>query len=131
MTPKKQYLLLRWCTAAVWLANGLFCKVLHLVPWHEQIVARILGGTYAASLTLTIGLLETGMAVWILTGVRSQLNTWLQIAIVAVMNLLEYILVPDLLLWGRGNAFFALLFIGVLYYNEFYGKPEKPKPALT
>ena len=36
---------LHYLIAAVWLANGLFCKVLNLVPRHQQIVARILGKT--------------------------------------------------------------------------------------
>jgi len=35
------------------------------------------------------------------------------------MNTLEFILVPDLLLWGRLNSLFALLFISLVYYNEF------------
>ncbi len=39
--------------------------------------------------------------------------------IVATMNGLEFSLVPDLLLWGRFNLVFALLFIGMIYYNEF------------
>ncbi|EMS33047.1 hypothetical protein C943_00324 [Mariniradius saccharolyticus AK6] len=39
--------------------------------------------------------------------------------LVAIMNILEFVLVPDLLLWGRYNALFALLFIGLVYYNEF------------
>ena len=39
--------------------------------------------------------------------------------IVATMNGMEFILVPDLLLWGRFNSIFALLFIGLVYYNEF------------
>jgi hypothetical protein len=36
------------------------------------------------------------------------------------MNTLEFILVPDLLLWGRANAIFAFMLIGVIYFNEFY-----------
>jgi inner membrane protein involved in colicin E2 resistance len=36
-----------------------------------------------------------------------------------VMNTLEFILVPDLLLWGKLNSFYALLFIGLVYYTEF------------
>ncbi len=35
------------------------------------------------------------------------------------MNGLEFSMVPDLLLWGRFNLVFALLFIGIVYYNEF------------
>ena len=48
--------------SVVWLANGLFCKVLNLVPRHEQIVARILGEDYSRPLTILIGLSEVLMA---------------------------------------------------------------------
>lgn len=105
--------------ALVWLINGLVCKVLHLVPRHEQIVARILGASYARSLTLAIGISEIGMAIWVLSGYRSRWNAILQMLIVATMNTLEFILVPDLLLWGRCNALFAGMFILLIYYNEF------------
>ena len=35
------------------------------------------------------------------------------------MNVIEFILVPDLLLWGKMNAIFAFLLVLVVYYNEF------------
>lgn len=104
MNPEKAYIILRWCIGVVWLANGLLCKVLRLVPRHEQIVARILGTSYARPLTLLIGVLETCMAIWVFTGVKSKLNTWLQILAIATMNLLEFILVPDLLLQFFGYS---------------------------
>ena len=106
--------------AAVWLVNGLFCKVLNLVPRHQQIVARILGEEHARSFTLLIGILETIMAAWIISRIWPRLNAVVQILVVAIMNTLEVILVPDLLLWGRFNAFFAFLFILLIYYKEFY-----------
>ena len=40
--------------------------------------------------------------------------------VIATMNILEFIIVPNLLLWGRANALFAFLFILVIYYNEFH-----------
>ncbi|MBL0072329.1 MAG: DoxX-like family protein [Bacteroidetes bacterium] len=105
--------------AAVWLVNGLVCKVLNLVPRHEQIVGRILGSDYSRPLTLLIGSSEVVMAIWIMTKVKTKLNAIIQIAIVAAMNVLEFILVPDLLLWGRLNSIYAILFIGIIYFNEF------------
>ncbi len=103
----------------VWLVNGLFCKVLNLVPRHEEIVAKILDNDYSRSLTILIGLSEIVMAIWVLSNYKTILNAITQIIIVATMNILEFILVPDLLLWGRLNSVFAILFIGVIYYNEF------------
>lgn len=59
------------------------------------------------------------MAVWIISKFKSKLNAIIQILVVGTMNILEFIFVPDLLLWGRFNSVFALLFIGIVYYNEF------------
>jgi uncharacterized membrane protein YphA (DoxX/SURF4 family) len=118
---------LTYCTATVWIANGLFCKVLNLVPRHEQIVARILGDDHSRLLTILIGLSEIIMAVWILSGYKTKLNTIAQITIVATMNTLEFILVPDLLLWGKLNSLFAFIFILVVYFNEFYFNKKQLK----
>lgn len=120
MTKTRIYLILTYCIATVWIANGLFCKVLNLVPRHEQIVARILGDDYSRPLTILIGLSEIIMAVWILSGYKTKLNAITQILVVATMNTLEFIFVPDLLLWGKLNSLFAFIFILVVYYNEFY-----------
>jgi hypothetical protein len=114
--------LLNYSIAAVWIINGLFCKILNLVPRHQEIVARILGSDHARLLTIAIGLSEIAMAVWILSGIKRRLNAIAQIIIIAAMNTLEFILVPDLLLWRRFNALFAFLFILLIFYNEFYSK---------
>lgn len=111
--------ILNYLIAGVWLINGLFCKVLNFVPRHEQIVSRILGNDFSRPLTILIGLAEIGMTIWILSRIKSKLNAVFQIAIVAVMNIIEFILVPDLLLWGKANSIFAAVFIIVIYVNEF------------
>ena len=111
---------LNYLIAFVWLANGLFCKVLNLVPRHQQIVERVLNIENARSLTLLIGITETGMAIWILSNFWSRLNAIVQIIVIAVMNTLEFLLAPDLLLWGKMNSVFALLFVIIIWYKEFY-----------
>ena len=111
--------ILKFVIAFVWIANGLFCKVLNFVPRHEQIVARILNTDFSRPLTIGIGMAEIGMAIWFLSGIKSKLNAIVQMSIVIIMNVLEFILVPDLLLWGKLNAFFAFLFVLVVYYNQF------------
>ena len=111
---------LTYCIATVWIANGLFCKVLNLVPRHQQIVSRILGIEHSRLFTIAIGCSEIFMVFWILSKIKTRLNAIAQITIDATMNTLEFILVPDLLLWGRLNALFALLFIVIAYFNEFY-----------
>ncbi len=120
MTDKAIHKLLTYFISAVWIANGLFCKVLNLVPRHEQIVARILGNDNSRVFTIAIGLSEIIMAIWILSNFKSRLNAIAQIFIIATMNTLEFILVPDLLLWGKANVIFALILIIVVYFNEFY-----------
>ncbi|HEV8513035.1 MAG TPA: DoxX-like family protein [Cyclobacteriaceae bacterium] len=120
MTDKTKHKLLSYLIATVWIANGLFCKVLNLVPRHQQIVSSILGNDHSRTLTLLIGLSEIGMAIWILSGIKARLNAVIQIFVIATMNILEFVLVPDLLLWGKANSIFAFMFILLIFYNEFY-----------
>jgi uncharacterized membrane protein YphA (DoxX/SURF4 family) len=119
MNPRSIHKILTYLLATVWLINGLYCKVLHFVPRHQQIVARILGDEYARPLTILIGISEIGMVVWLLSGRQTRLCAWAQMIIVSAMNIVEFYLVPDLLLWGRVNALFALLFVALVYYTEF------------
>jgi uncharacterized membrane protein YphA (DoxX/SURF4 family) len=123
MTPKK---IVNFLFAAVWLANGLICKVLNGVPRHQEIVARILGNSHATLFTKGIGIAEIVMAIWIVSGYLQRVNAIMQVLVIGAMNLLEFFLVPDLLLWGRFNLLFAFLFVLVIVYNEYY---LQPKPA--
>lgn len=116
MTVANKHRVLTFFIAAVWLINGLVCKILNLVPRHQQIVTRILGDGYAKHLTVFIGFSEVIMAIWVLIRFKSKINAIAQMTIVATMNVLEFILTPDLLLWGKFNSVFALLFIGIIYY---------------
>ena len=59
------------------------------------------------------------MALWIVSRIKTRWNAITQITIVAMMNIIEFILAPDLLLFGKFNSIFALLFILIIYYNEF------------
>lgn len=105
--------------ALVWLVNGLYCKVLNYVPRHQLIVARILGDDYAGILTRVIGISEIGMAIWILTGIKHRWCAIAQILLVATMNIIEFTLAPDLLLFGRVNIIIAFIFIIVIFLHEF------------
>ena len=120
MTETRKYQILNYFIASVWLINGLICKVLNFVPRHQEIVANILGSSHSRLLTFLIGLAEITMSVWILSSILKRLNAITQIIVIVTMNTLEFILVPDLLLWGKANVFFAFLFILLIYYNEFY-----------
>lgn len=111
--------LLTYAFAAVWLINGLYCKVLNGVPRHELIVARILGNAHVPALTKAIGISEILMAIWIVSRIRPRLCALAQIGLVVTMNGIELVLAPDLLLFGRLNAVFAGLFAGIIYYYAF------------
>jgi hypothetical protein len=110
---------LTYLIATVWVVNGLFCKILNFVPRHEQIVAEILGNNYARPLTILIGISEIVMAIWVLSKFRPKFNAVVQILVVGVMNILEFILVPQYLLWGKLNIVFAGLFMALVYYHGF------------
>lgn len=111
--------------AAVWLANGLFCKILNFVPRHQQIVKEILGDEYAFVLTKLIGISEVMLAVLVILNFRSRQLVIFQILIIITMNVLENLIAPHLLLWGRFNLLFAIGFSIFLYWFEFRYKPNE------
>ncbi|MGV3636379.1 MAG: DoxX-like family protein [Flavobacteriales bacterium] len=114
-----QHRAFRYLFAIVWLVNGLWCKVLGWVPRHEVIVGAILDSGLAPQLTIAIGIAEIGMAAWIITAWRYQVCAASQIAIILLMNVIEFIAVPHLLLWGRLNIVFATLLCGMIFWNAF------------
>ncbi|HAY3552695.1 DoxX-like family protein [Elizabethkingia meningoseptica] len=130
MKKKNLHKIISYSIAAVWLVNGLFCKVLDFVPRHREIVANIIGHEYSKSLTIIIGFAEILMAVWILTGWKSRLNAITQSIVIATMNIMEFILVPHLLLWGRFNIVFASMLIVLIIYNEFV-LSQTPEHAIS
>lgn len=109
--------------AAVWLVNGVWCKILDGVPRHREIVGRILGEDHALLLTRMIGASEVVMAVWILTGIRWKWSCAAQMAAVLLMNVIEFLVVPDLLLFGRFNSLVALAYITLVAWAGF--RPER------
>lgn len=117
--------------AAVWFINGFFCKALNLVPRHQQIVARILGDEHVFLFTKTIGCLEILMAVWVISRINHCLCTITQIVLVAGMNIIEFTLAPDLLLFGRANIVVATVFIVFLIWNEWFLNAPKSKTIFS
>ncbi len=116
--------ILNICIAIVWLVNGLYCKILGGVPRHEEIVALILGPRYAFEFTKIIGFLEVLMCIWILSRFKSRTCAIIQIAVILLMNVIEFINAPQLLLFGKMNLFFAVLFSILIYITEFRLKSE-------
>ena len=114
---------------SVWLVNGLICKVLNLVPRHQEIVSQILSQDYALFLTKSIGTLEILMAIWIMSGYRVRLNAFTQISIIISMNVIEFNLTPNLLLWGKFNLIFAIGICAIIYTWGFIIHPTIIKPT--
>lgn len=110
----------------VWLINGLFCKILNLVPRHQLIVSRILGSEYSYFFTKAIGVAELLMFFWIISGKKSRLCALTQAVIIATMNIIEFILTPDLLLFGHLNIVLAAVLITVILINKFVLTKQKP-----
>lgn len=119
MGLKLIYRFLRISFALFWFVNGFYCKILGLVPRHEFIVAKILGFDYAQQFTHAIGFAEVIMGFWILSGYKAKLNAATQIVVVLLMNILETLIVPELLLWGSMNLLFAFIFVLLIFINEF------------
>lgn len=111
------YTAFRMLFAGVWLVNGIYCKLTDGVPRHRDIVARILGEEHATAFTLAIGVMEVLLAAWILSGRQAMRCDVFQIVLILGMNLIEWLLAPDLLLFGRFNLLFAFLFCVVIYLN--------------
>src|SRR4051794_33056931 len=115
-------------TSLVWLLNGLFCKVMDMVPRHRAIVARVLGEDISHFATKAIGGSEILICIWILTGIKPQWCALFQIMIVATMNTIEFFVAPDLLLYGRANAIVATFFCCGVFFNEFVNRKPGRQP---
>lgn len=119
MNSNTTYKTLNILIAFVWIINGLLCKVLNLVPRHQEIIERVLGNNDLRTITILIGVSEIIMAIWILSNYKSKINAIAQIVIVGTMNVIELVLAPDLLLWGNVNFLYALIFLIIVYYTNF------------
>jgi uncharacterized membrane protein YphA (DoxX/SURF4 family) len=104
---------IRLATAAVWIVSGFGFKVLGWVPRHEAIVAVFFGAALAGPLTKGIGLLETALGLWILSGRLPRTCAGARTLGILAMNSLEIAFARDLLLapWPMvlGNSLFLAL----------------------
>lgn len=127
------HFIIRLMFAAVWWVNGLYCKVLDLVPRHQEIVAHILGDGNARTLTVLIGLGETAFGCWIFSGRKWRLSCGLQITGVLAMNVVEFLAARELLLFGTWNIWIALIYCLLVFWAGIAWNPrrrhEKPTPV--
>jgi DoxX-like family len=88
--------LIRSSIAMVWLYQGLWCKVLGYASRHEAVIAAapFIGPAAARTAMVGIGMVECGMAVWVLSGRRMRWAAAAQTALLIGMNAAG-------LLWAR------------------------------
>jgi hypothetical protein len=81
-------LLIRGAIAAVWLYEGLWCKVLRRMPNQGDIVASVpfLGPTRGPALLTALGVVECALAAWVLSGWSPVWAAAIQTALLVGMN---------------------------------------------
>jgi hypothetical protein len=121
--------ILKYLIALVWLINGLWCKVLNMVPRHNEIVGEILGKDLNLQITMAIGFGEIFIVLWIISGSRQKWCALFQIILIMTMNIIEFVEVPHLLFFGRWNILIAILFSTLIYLQAFV-LPRESKPLL-
>ncbi len=89
-------LLVRCAVSAVWLYEGLWCKVLGREPRQADVVRAVpkLGPIVGAQVLFVLGVLEAALAAWVLSGVTPGLCVIVQTVLLVTLN-------ANGLLWAR------------------------------
>jgi hypothetical protein len=89
-------ILIQASVAAVWLYEGLWCKVLGRVPLQVDVVTAVprWGPRFGLLFLKTLGVVEIAIAVWVMTGVAPGACAIAQTALLAALNV-------NGLLWAR------------------------------
>ncbi len=88
--------ILRAGIAAVWLYEGLWCKILGRVKLQAEVVAAVprLGPRFGSLFLKALGLAEVALAVWVVTGLFPGWCAIVQISLLVLLN-------ANGLLWAR------------------------------
>jgi hypothetical protein len=88
--------LIHIAVAAVWLYEGLWCKLLNRQPRQLRVVEAmpVYGSHIASKLLRLLGVVEMAVGVWVLTGITPILCAWAQTALLVTLNTCG-------LLWAR------------------------------
>ena len=103
--------------ASVWLLHGLFNKLLHGSPRHLQIVQSVpgLSGVAGQHVLTAVGLLEVGIALWVVSGWAAHGCAAVQTILLLSMNAIELTVARPLLLWPAGLIPVNLVFLGIAW----------------
>jgi hypothetical protein len=104
----------------VWFVFGTIIKVLNLVPRHREIVAAILGNESAPLITTLIGLAETIVGLWMLSGFLPRSCAVTQTITIASMNALELIYAQSLLLAPVPMLFANSALLALVWYAAIW-----------
>jgi hypothetical protein len=88
--------LIRASVAAVWLYEGLWCKILGRVQSQLEVVTAVprLGPRFGAPFLKALGVVEVALAVWVMAGIAPGACAITQTALLVVLN-------ANGLLWAR------------------------------
>jgi len=88
--------LIRASVAAVWLYEGLWCKILGRVQSQVEVVTAVprLGPRFGAAFLKALGVVEIALAVWVMAGIAPGVCAITQTALLVVLN-------ANGLLWAR------------------------------
>ena len=93
--------LTRLSNALVWLYEGLWCKVLGGVPRHAAVISSVpfIGPAGSRAALIALGLVECGIATWVLSGHRMRQAAMVQTVLLVAMNagglIWAWRLIPD------------------------------------
>lgn len=107
---------IRIVAAAVWLVFGIIFKVLNMVPRHREIVAAVLGSEIAPLITTVIGLAETALGLWMLSGLLPRSCAVTQTIAIISMNALELIYARSFLLAPIPMVCVNATFLALVWY---------------
>lgn len=112
----------RILATAVWLVFGLVFKVLGVIPRHREIVAEIVGAGSAPSVTVAVGLLETALGFWALSGFRPRSCAIIQTVAIASMNAMELAYARSLLLAPIPMICVNAIFLAAVWYAALWNR---------
>jgi hypothetical protein len=89
-------IVMRGAVAAVWLYEGLWCKVLGRAPLEAQVVAKVprFGPRFGQAFLKALGAVEVMLAVWVISAVHPGACAIAQVTLLVVLNV-------NGLLWSR------------------------------
>ncbi|MGB3549052.1 MAG: DoxX-like family protein [Candidatus Binatus sp.] len=89
-------IVMRAAVAAVWLYEGLWCKVLGRAQLEAQVVAKVprFGPRFGQSFLKALGVVEVVLAGWVISGIYPGACAIVEVALLVVLNV-------NGLLWSR------------------------------